>query len=78
MLMTEEPRRRLSFRSNNLVFPDIDPTPTIRAVPVRRPIGPCSRPKPGPFCRMEHALGRFVEHHAHHVVSAPVISRPRG
>jgi hypothetical protein len=55
MLMTEEPRRRLSFRSNNLVFPDIDPTPTIRAVPVRRPIGPCSRPKPGPFCRMEQS-----------------------
>ena len=34
MLMTEEPRRRLSVRSNNLVLPYIDLTPTIRSVPV--------------------------------------------
>ena len=47
MLMTEEPRRRLSVRSNNLVLPYIDLTPTIRSVPVGSSHGSVFQAKEG-------------------------------
>jgi hypothetical protein len=47
MLMTEEPRRRLSVRSNNLVLPYIDLTPTIRSVPVGSSHGSVLQAKEG-------------------------------
>ena len=47
MLMTEEPRRRLSVRSNNLVLPYIDVTPTIRSVPVGSSHGSVFQAKEG-------------------------------